>query len=119
MNLTRSLRVLVVLSVVLIVASSVLAGQRHVYFPKGTYFAGTYLSEGQYELKWKKARNGDTYKVQLLKGTRVVATAYGRLVDRGETNEGNAVITASNGNGTREIQEIHFRGKSEVLVIDG
>jgi hypothetical protein len=118
MNLSRTLRALVVLSVVLIVASSAFAGQRHVYFAKGTYFAGTYLPEGQYELKWKKAR-GDVYRVELLKGTRVVATTQGRLVDRGETKEGNAVITTSNGNGTREIQEIWFRGQSTVLLIDG
>jgi hypothetical protein len=118
MKLHRSLRVLVVLSVVLIVASSVFAGQRSVYFAKGTSFAGTYLPEGQYELTWKKSRDSDIYKVQILTGTRVVATAFGRLVDRGRTMEGNAVITRPNRNGTREIQEIQFRGKSTVLVID-
>ena len=119
MKLHRSLRALVVLTVVLMLTSSVFAGQRSVYFMKGTFLGETNLPEGQYELTWKKDRDSDTYKVQIRVGTRVVATAAGRLVDRGHRMEGNAVITAPNGNGTREIQEIQFRGKSTVLVIDG
>jgi hypothetical protein len=119
MRLHRSVRVLVVLSVVLMLTSSVFAGQRSVYFMKGTYLGETNLPEGQYELTWKKDRDSDVYRVQVQIGTRVVATAEGRLVDRGQRNEGNAVITRSNGNGTREIQEIQFRGKTTVLVIDG
>jgi len=105
--------------VVLMLTSSVFAGQRSVYFMKGTVLGETNLPEGQYELTWKKDRDSDLYRVQILVGTRVVASASGRFVDRGQRMEGNAVITRRNRNGTRDIQEIQFRGKSAVLVIDG
>jgi len=119
MKLHRSLRALVVLTVVLMLTSSVFAGQRSVYFMKGTFLGETNLPEGQYELTWKKDRDSDLYRVQIRVGTRVVASAAGRFVERGQRMPGNAVVTKPNGNGTRDIREIQFRGKSAVLVIDG
>ena len=118
MKLHSLMKALVVLSAVMLVAGSVNAGQRDVYFSNGTYLGGDFIPEGQYELMWKKTRD-DVYRVEVLKGRRVVAEASGRLVERGEAMEGSSVITKPNGNGTREIQEIRFRGESKVLLIDG
>ena len=118
MKLHRSLAVLVILTAALSLASSVHAGQRDVYFSNGTYLGGDFIPEGQYELMWTKAR-GESYRVEVLKGRRVVAKGSGRLVERGEAMEGSSVLTRPNGNGTREIHEIRFRGESKVLLIDG
>ncbi|MDX1388219.1 MAG: hypothetical protein R3344_03465 [Acidobacteriota bacterium] len=118
MKLHRSLKLTLALVAVLAVASSVFAGHRTVFLSEGTTLDGTSIPKGQYDITWKKNGTPDTYDVRILDGTKVVAKTTGQLVDRGEKMEQDKVITKLDGNGGRSIEEIHFRGKSTVLVID-
>jgi len=77
---------------------------------------GTHLGDGVYSVQWQTHSPEAT--VSFLKGNKVVAKAEGKLVDRGKTYQNNQVVYSSDGNGAQVIQEIRFRGSSEVLVFN-
>jgi len=76
--------------------------------------AGSHLASGAYHVRWETHSPG--VMVTFQQGNKVVATAEGKLVDRGKKYPNNAVIYLENANGSRGIQEIRFGGSSEVIV---
>ncbi len=117
MKLHRSIKLTLALVAVLAIASAVFAGHRTVFLSEGTTLDGTSIPKGQYDITWKKNGVPDSYDVRILQGTKVFAKTTGKLVDRGKESERDRVLTKLDGNGGRSIEEIHFRGKSTVLVI--
>jgi hypothetical protein len=118
MRLNRSLKISLVLITALMVASAAFAGQRDVFLASGTTLDGTEIPKGQYNLVWKKNGSEGSYDVKVLRGNKVMAKTTGQMVDRGAPADRDQVITKLDGNGGRTIQEIQFRGKTQVLVID-
>jgi len=76
--------------------------------------AGSHLASGRYHVQWLTHTPGATVTFQ--KGDKVVATAEGTVEDRGKKYSNNAVIYAEQSDGSRIIQEIRFKGSSEVIV---
>ena len=76
--------------------------------------AGSHLAIGTYHVRWETHTPGVTVTFQ--QGNKVVATAEGKVVDRGTKYSNNTVIYLENADGSRGIQEIRFGGSSEVIV---
>jgi hypothetical protein len=76
--------------------------------------ASSHLASGTYHVRWETHSPGVTVTFQ--QGNKVVATAEGKVVDRGKKYMTNAVIYLENADGSRSIQEIRFGGSSEVFV---
>ena len=119
MKLNRTIMIALVLLTALTLATSAFAGHRSVFISSGTTVGGTEIQKGQYDLVWKQNGSEDSYDVKVKKGTKTFAQTTGKMVDRGAPAERDQVVTKLDDNGGRTIQEIHFRGKSKVLVIDG
>jgi hypothetical protein len=85
-----------------------------VLLPYDASLAGSHLASGKYRVQWETHTPGVTVTFQ--QGNKVVATAEGKVVDRGTKYSNNAVIYLENADGSRGIQEIRFGGSSEVIV---
>ena len=69
---------------------------------------------GSYSITWETHSPAAT--VSFLQKGKVVATAEGKVVDRGTKYPSNEVVFAATADGGRQVQEIRFRGSSEVIV---
>ena len=78
--------------------------------------AGTQLASGRYDVKWESHSPEAT--VSFLRGKNVVATAKGKLEDRGTKYSANQVVYEQSADGSRVIHEIRFRDSSEVIVFN-
>ena len=78
--------------------------------------AGSHVASGSYNIHWQTHSPEAT--VSFLQGKKVVATAEGKVVDRGRTYGSNEVVYDQTPAGTRVIQELRFRGSSEVIVFN-
>jgi hypothetical protein len=78
--------------------------------------AGSQLASGKYNVQWQGDNTQAT--VSFLRGSKVVATAAGKLVDRGKKSDADQVLYDEAADGTRVIREIRFRGSSEVIEIN-
>jgi len=76
--------------------------------------AGSHLASGEYDITWETHSPEAT--VSFMKQTKVVATAEGKVVDRGRKYAANQVVYDQNADGARVIREIRFGGSSEVIV---
>jgi hypothetical protein len=75
--------------------------------------AGSHLASGSYDVQWQTHSPEAT--VSFMHGNRVVATVEGKVVDHGTPYLSNEVVYGVAPNGAREIQEIRFKGSSEVI----
>jgi hypothetical protein len=75
--------------------------------------AGSRLSSGDYNVQWETHAPAAT--VSFMHGNKVVVTVEGKVVDRGTKYNSNEVVYTAGANGARAIQEIRFRGLSEVI----
>ena len=75
--------------------------------------AGTHLASGQYEVQLEN--HNPTATVSFSQGKKVVATVQGKIVDRGTKFSANQVVYGADANGGHLIQEIRFKGSSEVI----
>jgi len=75
--------------------------------------AGSHLASGQYDVQWEAS--SPAAKVSFSQGSKVVATVEGKVVDRGNKAQANQVVYGETGNGGHSIQEIRFRGLTEVI----
>lgn len=78
--------------------------------------AGTHLASGRYHVNWETHSPEATVTFQ--QGKKVLATADGKVADRGKKYGSNEVVYTENPNGSRVIQEIRFAGSSEVIVFN-
>jgi len=116
MRLPRNLSV-TVLTMAFLVAVSAAAKARsskEVELHFDATVAGSHLASGNYNIQW--ATHSPDATVSFLKGSKVVATAEAKVVDRGMRYNSDQVLYDEAANGSREIREIRFQGSSEVLV---
>jgi hypothetical protein len=78
--------------------------------------AGSHLAMGNYSIQWQTHSPEAT--VTFLQGSKVVATAEGKVLDRGKKYLSNEVVYIQTPDGARVIQEIRFKGSSEVIVFN-
>jgi len=77
--------------------------------------SGKTLPAGEYSLKWDGT--GQNVQLNILKGSRVVATTSARLVDLNESAKADTALVKSNGDGSRSLSEVRFEGKKYALQI--
>jgi hypothetical protein len=75
--------------------------------------AGSHLTSGSYNVQWQTHSPEAT--VSFSRGSKVVATAEGKVMDKGRTYLYNEVIYDETADGARVIRELRFKGSSEVI----
>lgn len=116
MNFRRSLTLSIV-AIGLVAASAAAAkpkDSRDIVLHHDATVAGLRLTSGDYNVTWKTHSPEAT--VTFMQGKKVVATADGKVVDRGKPYDINEVVYRTGAGGDRQIQEIRFRGSSQVIV---
>lgn len=78
--------------------------------------AGLHLTSGDYSVTWQTHSPQAT--VTFMQGKKVVATAEGKVVDRDSAYGSNEVVYGEGPGGKRQVQEIRFRGSSQVIVFN-
>ena len=78
--------------------------------------AGSRLGRGTYNVQWQTHTPGAT--VSFLRGSKVMVTAEGKVVDRGRKYSTTEVVYNESANGAHVIQELRFKGSSEVIVFN-
>jgi hypothetical protein len=110
-----------VLSVSMVAIAFVVAGaaaaqakdSKNIVLHYDVTIAGSHLSSGDYSVTWETHSPEAT--VSFLHGRKVVATAEGKVVNRGKTYSTNEVVYNVTPGGAHVIAEIRFRGSSEVI----
>ena len=118
MNLRRILSVSIV-AVAFVVAAAAAAqakDSKDIVLHYDATIAGSHLSSGAYSVTWETHSPEAT--VSFLHGRKVMATAEGKVVDRGKTYSANEVVYNLTPDGARVIAEIRFRGSSAVIVFN-
>jgi hypothetical protein len=102
----------------LVLAGSVATAKdsRNIVLGHDVTIGGSHLASGEYSVLWETHSPAAT--VSFLRKGKVVATAEGKVVDRGTRYRANEIVYNEAGNGARMIQEIRFRGSSEVIVFN-
>lgn len=77
--------------------------------------AGRTLQAGEYAVKWEGT--GSNVQLNILKGSKVVATTAARLVDLNQATGSDSAVVKSNGDGSRSLSEIRFGGKKYAIAI--
>jgi len=116
MKLQKGLSIMIVPLALCLAASAAAKSKdvRDVLLHYDAIFAGSHLSSGEYGVTWQA--HSPTATVSFLQKGKVVATVEGKVVDRGTKYPANQVVYGIAATGTREIQEIRFRGSTEVIV---
>ncbi len=118
MSLRKSLSV-TVLAVAFVVSAAAAAHARDskdITLHYDATVAGSQLKSGDYSVSWETHSPEAT--VTFLHGKKVVATAEGKVVDRQTSYSANEVVYNQSPDGKRMIQEIRFRGSSQVIVFN-
>jgi len=77
--------------------------------------SGKQLQPGEYSVKWDGT--GPDVELNILRGSKVVATTPARLIDLSQKPNSDAAVIKSNDDGSRSLYEIHFGGKKYALAI--
>ena len=88
-------------------------GSKDVTLPYEASISGSHLASGSYSIQWQTHSPEAT--VTFFQKGKVVATAEGKVVDRGTKYEANQVVYNVAENGSRQVQEIRIKGSSEVI----
>ena len=75
---------------------------------------GTSLQAGEYAISWES--HSATATVTVSKKKNVLATAEGKIVERGKKYARNAIVFDTNADGTNSIREIRLAGSSQAIV---
>jgi hypothetical protein len=113
----RKISSVMVLAVTFLVAAAAAAqakDSRNIVLHYDATIAGSHLASGDYNVTWQTHSPEAT--VTFLHGHKVMATAEGKVVDRGTRYPSNEVVYSESHDGARSIQEIRFQGSSEVIV---
>ncbi|MGD1101762.1 MAG: hypothetical protein ABSA59_06810 [Terriglobia bacterium] len=86
---------------------------RNVVFYYDATVAGSHLASGTYKIQWQT--HSPEVTVSFILGSKVVATAKGKVVDHGRKYSSNSVVYNLSADGAHVIQELHFSGSSEVI----
>jgi len=77
--------------------------------------SGKQLPAGDYSVKWDG--NGPNVELNIMKGSKVIATTPARLIDLSQKTTGDAAVVKSNEDGSRSLTEIRFGGRKYALAI--
>ena len=114
-----SARTWIITAALLIAAIPAFArASREIRIDPGTMLHGQSVPVGTYRLSWKPNGRPDEVAVEILRGRSVVASATGRLRDREAPSEYDSIAYRNGGNGAREIVEIRFAGKKQVIRVE-
>jgi hypothetical protein len=112
---------LMTLALALLVATSAFAasenhkGNLQVFDP--VTVNGKQLSAGEYQVKWEG--NGPDVQLNIMKGSKVVATTQAKVVDLDQKSSGDAAIVSNNTDGSRSLNQIRFGGKKYAISLNG
>jgi len=87
---------------------------RNVTLHHDMVLLGTPLQAGEYAISW--ASHSATATVTVSRKKDVLATAEGKLVERGKKYDRNAILFDTNADGTNTIREIRLGGSSQAIV---
>jgi hypothetical protein len=76
---------------------------------------GTQLKAGNYDVKWDG--DGANVQVNVLKGSKVVATVPAHMIDLADKPANDSAVLKKNADGTESVAELHFSGKKQALAI--
>jgi hypothetical protein len=91
------------------------ANKGSLQLPSTVTVSGTQLSAGEYSVKWDGT--GPNVELNILQGSKVVATTPARLVDLSQKQSADNALVKTNADGTRSLAEIRFSGKKYALAI--
>ena len=96
---------------------AIFSGSREVRLSDGAVVDGKPVPAGVYHIAW--ATNGDLERVQvhLYRGSRSVASATGRLIERPTISPYDSVMITRARTGDRELAEIRFAGKTSAIAL--
>ena len=92
------------------------ASNRSILVRYDATVAGSHLASGQYEIQLET--HNPTATVSFAQGKKVVATVQGKVVERGTKYPANQIVYGADANGGHQIQEIRFKGSSEVIEFE-
>jgi len=95
-------------------ASAFANDRREVTLRYDVVLRGTSLQAGDYTISWQS--HSGTATVTVSKKKAVLATAEGKLVERGKKSDRNAIVIDTNTDGTNTIREIRPAGSSQAIV---
>ena len=111
---------LVSLAIALVLTTSAFAASAH----KGTLQVfdpvqvnGKQIPAGEYQLKWEGS--GSDVQLNIMKGSKVLATAPAKLVDLEQKASGDSAVVSKGADGTRQLNQIRFGGKKYALSLNG
>jgi hypothetical protein len=109
------------LGLALLLATSVFAANIHtnrgsLQLENSVTLNGKALPAGEYSVKWEGT--GSNVQLNILQGSKVVATTSAHLVDLDQSSNSNAALLKNNGDGSKSLSEIRFNGKKYALAID-
>jgi hypothetical protein len=118
MNLRKALGVTLVamLFCVAVGAAAKPKDSRTMVLLSDAIVTGSHLASGTYNVRWTS--QSPAAAVSFLQEGKVVATATGKIVDRGKKYESNEVVYDRDADGAHVIVELRFRGSSEVIVFN-
>ena len=104
----------------LLLATSVFAANTHnnkgaLQLQNSVTISGTTVPAGDYAVKWEGT--GSNVQLNILKGSKVVASSPARLIDLEQSSDRDSTVLKSNGDGSKSLSEIRFNGKKYALAI--
>jgi hypothetical protein len=106
----------VLLGLTLLLATSVFAASKgSLQVTDRLSVSGNQLAPGDYTVKWEGT--GPSVELNILQGSKVVATVPARLIDLSRSSDSNAAVVKLNADGSRSLSEIRFGGKKYALAI--
>lgn len=123
MKMRKSLCVSIV-TMALFVAAGLAASSRgsgYAVIHYNVTVAGAPLASGGYSVNWQTHSPEATVtfsQKSLLQKSKVAVTVTGRVVNRGASYASNQVVYSEGSNGTRTIEELRFKGSSQVIVFN-
>jgi len=118
MSVSKPMRSLFVAMALLVLASvsAFAENSTSVALSSSVSLNGTLIKAGRYSLTWEQHSPDAT--VTFSDGKKAVATARGRIVDRGIKYRRNMVVDNRNPDGSRVIVEIRLGGTTQAIVFD-
>ena len=103
------------LALLLATSAFAAANKGSVQFLDPVTISGKQVPAGDYSVKWDG--NGPNVELNILKGSKVVATTPARLVDLSDKSNNDAALVKKNDDGSKSLSEIRFGGKKYALAI--
>jgi hypothetical protein len=106
---------------ILLLATSVFAANTHnnkgsLQLQNSVTVSGKTVPAGDYSVKWEGT--GSNVQLNILQGSKVVASTSARLVDLDQSSVSDSTVLKSNGDGSKSLAEIRFGGKKYAIALD-